>query len=200
MQSLIYLLRHGAVDTSSPRRFLGQTDLPLNDTGIAQATQVGRALQGIGFGRIFSSPLGRAMQTAALVSGFPLDTVTAIDALAEINLGAWEGLTVAEVRKRFPGGYEERGQRLSTYRPLLGESFTDVAARALPALRKIARTSPKPILIVAHAGVNRALLSCLQDWPLDDLLAIPQDYCGVNIIARDGDRLKVEAINRIQVD
>jgi len=200
MQSVIYLLRHGAVDKSSPRRFLGQTDLPLNQTGISQATQVCRALQEIVFARVFSSPLDRALQTAALVSGSSLDAITAVDALAEIDLGAWEGLTVAEVRERFPGGYEERGQHLGFYRPHQGESFADVAARALPALQEIAATSQEPILIVAHAGVNRALLSCLQDSPLDDLLTIPQEYCGVNIIAREGGILKVQAINQINYD
>ncbi|MGE4560294.1 MAG: histidine phosphatase family protein [Desulfobulbus sp.] len=197
MQSLIYLLRHGKIDTTSPRRFLGQTDLPLNETGIRQAKRLGQALSAIPFDQVFSSPLNRARQTAALVSGRALTAIEPIEAFREINLGAWEGLSVAEVRERFPGAYEQRGLHLADYRPERGESFADLAARALPALRAITRQFQGPMLIVAHAGVNRALLACLQDLPLEGLLRIPQDYCGVNILAKDGGGLRVQAINQV---
>ena len=200
MQSLIYLLRHGEIDKASPRRFLGRTDLPLNDSGVSQAQRLGQALAYIPFRQIFSSPLKRAMQTATLVSGWPAMKITSVDALGEIDLGAWEWLTVAEVRERFPDAYEQRGLAMGTFRPHLGESFADVADRALPALQAIARASRGATLIVAHAGVNRAILSRLQDMPLDDLLTIPQDYCGVNILVKDGDDLKVVAINQIHRD
>lgn len=197
MQSLIYLLRHGKIDTSSPRRFLGQTDLPLNETGIRQAKRLGQALSAIPFDHVFASPLNRARQTAALVSGRALTAIEPIEAFREINLGAWEGLSVAEVREQFPGAYEQRGLHLADYRPEGGESFADLAARALPALRAISRQFHGPTLIVAHAGVNRALLARLQDLPLDGLLRIPQDYCGVNILAQDGEGLRVQAINQV---
>lgn len=197
MQSLIYLLRHGAIEPSSPRRFLGRTDLPLSDNGIRQAIQVGRALASIPFCRVFSSPLDRAMQTAAFVSGWSVDKITPVAPLCEINLGTWEGLSVAEVRQRFPGAYEERGRNLGTFRPEQGESFADVASRGLPALQAIARDFSGPILIIAHAGVNRVLLSRLQRLPLDDLLQIPQDYCGVNILVRENNGLRVAVTNQI---
>jgi probable phosphoglycerate mutase len=61
----------------------------------------------------------------------------------------------------------------------------------------MAREFPGPILIVAHAGVNRALLSSLRHLPLDDLLQIPQDYCGVNILELQGNALTVQTINQI---
>ena len=196
MQSLIYLLRHGAIDTPSPRRFLGQSDLPLNATGINQAKEVGRALAHIPFCRVFSSPLIRAMHTAALVSGRSYGEITAMDALKEIDLGRWEGLTVAEIREQFPGSYEERGLNMAAFRPHRGESFADVAARALPALETIGLNASGPVLVVAHAGVNRAVLCSLQSRPLEELLQIPQDYCAVNILAHNN-TLRIEATNRI---
>ncbi|MDD2467803.1 MAG: histidine phosphatase family protein [Desulfobulbus sp.] len=197
MQSLIYLLRHGEIDKSSPRRFLGQTDLPLNQNGINQAKRLGQVLADIPFSRFFSSSLSRAMQTATFVSGRSTSEIVTVDAFREIDLGTWEGLTVAEVRQRFPNAYEERGLHMGTFRPLRGESFAEVAARALPVLQKIANKHRGPTLIVAHAGVNRAILSCLQDLPFDDLLQIPQDYCGVNILQHKGEKLQVQAINKI---
>jgi len=197
MQPLIYLLRHGEVDTPSPRRFLGRTDLPLNTNGISQAKQLGLVLADIPFQQVFASPLQRAMQTACLVSGRPLTAIHPIQAFAEINLGSWEGLTAAEVRARFPGAYEARGKNMASFRPDQGESFIDVAARALPALQQIAHECTGPTLIVAHAGVNRALLASLQQTPIDELLSIPQKYCGVNILALCNTLLSVQAINQI---
>ena len=200
MQSLIYLIRHGDIDTFSPRRFLGQTDLPLNETGIRQARALHDRLQHIKFSHVFTSPLQRAAQTAALVSGRAIESVNRIGAFKEINLGAWEGLTVEEVRSQFPGAYEQRGQNLEHFRPQGGESFGDLATRCYSALLTLARQFPGPLLIVAHAGVNRVLLSRLQNQPIQQLLEIPQDYCGVNILKFNAQRLKVEAINLEGVD
>ncbi|ADW17779.1 Phosphoglycerate mutase [Desulfobulbus propionicus DSM 2032] len=195
MQSLIVLARHGAIDTSSPRRFLGQTDLPLNAEGIRQARMVGERLRALTFSHIFSSPLQRALHTAALAGNRPLAEIQSMAALTEINLGDWEGLSVAEVQARYPGAYEQRGQDLEHFRPPGGESFADLAARALPALRALADEHPGPLLVVAHAGVNRVILSRLLDRPLCTLFALPQDHCAVNLLRRGSHGLRVEAIN-----
>lgn len=182
MQHLIYLLRHGEVDKSVPRRFLGRTDLPLNAGGIRQALALGAHLQPIPFARVIASPLKRAKQTATLASGRPIEAIEVIDALAEINLGDWEGSTVAEIEQNFPGAHKQRGRDLAHYRPPGGESFSDLAARACPVLFDLAAQNCGPLLIVAHAGVNRVLLSRLLHRPLQRLLEIPQDYGAVNIL------------------
>ncbi len=195
MQSLIYLIRHGEIDKSSPRSFLGQTDLPLNDNGIQQAKALRKHLQHISFTRVISSPLQRAVQTAALVSGISTESIQQIDGLKEINLGAWEGLTVEQLQNRFPGAYEQRGQDLEFYRPQKGESFADLANRCCSALLALAEAYTGTLLVVAHAGANRVLLSRVQQKPLQQIFEIPQNYCGVNILSCNAKILKVEAIN-----
>jgi alpha-ribazole phosphatase len=195
MQRLIYLLRHGEIDKSVPRRFLGRTNLPLNASGVRQALALAEQLQGIPFARVVASPLQRAVQTAALVSGGPIEAIEVTDAFAEIDLGAWEGRTVAEVEEQFPGAYEERGRNLEQYRPLKGESFGDLANRVCPAFFDLAARNSGPLLIVAHAGVNRVLLSRLLQRPLQRLLEIPQDYGAVNILQTSMVGIEVRAIN-----
>ena len=101
------------------------------------------------------------------------------------------------MQQKYPGTYEQRGENMGSFRPPAGESFTDVAARALPALHDIARSSPGTILIVAHAGVNRVLLASLQHTPIDALLTIPQNYCCVNILSCSNNVLSVQQINQI---
>ena len=195
MDHLIFLLRHGAIDNPPPRRFLGRTDLPLNADGLRQARDLGRWLGAIPFRRVCASPLARAVETAALVSGRPAAAIERIDALVEIDLGAWEGLSLAEVQVRFPGEYEQRGQDLAAYRTPGGESFSEVADRACPALADLARDMPGPLLVVAHMGVNRVVLSRLLGRPLALLLDIPQAYLAVNVLCAGPQGLEVAAVN-----
>ncbi|MDR2549050.1 MAG: histidine phosphatase family protein [Desulfobulbus sp.] len=195
MRRLIYLLRHGAVDTSSPRRFLGRTDLPLNLDGVRQAQALGGQLRHVPFAEAVASPLQRAVQTAALVSGRPEAAIRMLDALAEIDLGQWEGRTVAEVRQSFPGLYERRGLDLEHVRPPGGESFGDLADRVCPALFALVWQTAGPLLVVAHAGVNRVVLSRLLGRPLRQALAIPQDYGAVNILRAGEQGIEVVAVN-----
>ncbi len=96
----IYLLRHGRIEQTEPRRFIGQRDLPLTRVGETQALGMARMLEAVRFSCIFSSPLTRAMQTAALIAARQKQPVIAIPELVEISLGQWEGLTVEEVRDR----------------------------------------------------------------------------------------------------
>lgn len=173
---LICLLRHGAVQQQAPRRFLGQGDVPLSPQGAAQAQELGARLGHIPFTAVFSSPLQRALHTAQLVSGLPETAIRRVEAFREIDLGAWEGLSVAEVQARYPGTYEARGADLAHFRPPGGESFADLDRRAWPALLDIVRHSTGPILIVAHAGVNRVLLARIAALPLADIFTISQEY------------------------
>lgn len=195
MQALIYLIRHGEIDKPSARSFLGQTDLHLNNNGIRQAEALREQLQDIAFTQVFSSPLQRAMQTAALVSGKSAASIQQIEQFKEINLGTWEGMTVDEIKARFPGAYEQRGQDLEFFRPGGGESFGDLAARSYPALLSLADKHQGPLLVVAHAGVNRVILSRLQHKPLQQIFTIPQDYCGINILCHTSGKLQVKTIN-----
>ena len=192
----MYLVRHGEIDKPAPRRFLGQTDLPLNANGVRQAQVLAEQLRPVAFSRVFTSPLQRAVQTAAIVSRQPAQNLTRIESFKEINLGAWEGLDVTEVEKRYPGAYRLRGQDLEHFRPEGGESFADLADRCFPAFTALASDHPGPLLVVAHAGVNRVILSRLLNRSLGELLHIPQEYCAINIIRFHGQQWRVQAINQ----
>ena len=195
MDHLIFLLRHGAIDNPPPRRFLGRSDLPLNADGVRQARDLARWMGVLPFRRVCASPLSRAVETAALVSGRPAAAIERVETLVEIDLGAWEGLSLAEVQVRFPGEYEQRGQDLAAYRTPGGVSFSEVADRACPALADLARDMPGPLLVVAHMGVNRAVLSRLLGRPLALLLDIPQAYAAVNVLCAGPQGLEVAAVN-----
>ncbi|WP_285905257.1 histidine phosphatase family protein [Pseudodesulfovibrio pelocollis] len=195
-------MRHGQVVQVTPRRFLGQRDMALDDEGERQADAVGRALS-LSLDGAFCSDLARARETARRVlahcaqaqwakapgvvggregGGRPLGAAPT-PLLREIALGRWEGLTVDEVRDRYPGQYEARGTDLAGYRPTGGESFAEVQARAVRFLESLAPLTGT-VLAVAHGGFNRALLCHVTGRHLADLFSIPQDYCCVNVLDR----------------
>ncbi|MCB2191496.1 MAG: histidine phosphatase family protein [Deltaproteobacteria bacterium] len=189
---MIYLLRHGEITQSSPRCFVGQRDLPLTETGRTQAAQWGARLRGVGFRAVYASPLTRCRETARLA--VPGREIVVEPGWREISLGAWEGLCVDEVRERFPGEYEARGEDLAGHRPQGGESFADVAVRVAPLLEALA-DGPSPVLVVAHSGVIRAGLCNLLDLPLNNLLHLELDYAGLCLIERGQHGWKLHGFN-----
>jgi len=191
----IYLLRHGEIPSWTPRRFLGRTDLPLTDNGRRQMEVMARFLKSRAIGTIVCSPLQRCRESAQILASTVDCELEVISELAELDLGEWEGLTVEEVRQRFPGDYEARGLDLANYRPAGGESFADLLERVWLPFTAIGASGNLPVAVVAHAGVNRVLLCRLLGMPLANLFRLEQSYGCCNVVhAEEGD-YRVEAIN-----
>jgi alpha-ribazole phosphatase len=177
----VYLLRHGEIEQGSKARLIGQTDVPLNETGRSQARWWSCHLEHLAFRQIYCSDLARSRETAGILARHKKHTVTPLPQLREINLGQWDGLTRDEVNERFPGEWEKRGQNISEYRPVDGESFADLADRVIPAFETLADSREDMVLIVGHAGVNRVILCHVLGLPLRHLFRLRQDYGALNI-------------------
>ncbi len=104
----------------------------------------------------------------------------------EIALGAFEGLSPAQARDRFPEEFRRRGEDFAGFRPPGGESFADLAARVAPAFGRLAAGAAGPLLLVGHAGVHRVLLCGLLGLPLKNLFRLPQDHAGLTRLVPDG--------------
>ena len=97
----IYLVRHGAVETSGDdRRYLGHLDVPLSPAGRRQAQALRERLQQVPLAAIYCSDLRRSVETAAIIAAPHGLTPGARREFREIGLGAWEGLTFDEVKER----------------------------------------------------------------------------------------------------
>lgn len=147
---LLYLVRHGETDWNLQRRIQGSTDVPLNDTGRAQAKRTGELLASRRWDAVVASPLSRAFDTASIIAaevGLPEPTTD--PRLVERAYGDAEGLEMSEVDRRYPGETHVRGR----------EGREDVAARALDALMDIAEAHPdEDVIVVTHGGLIRAVL------------------------------------------
>jgi glucosyl-3-phosphoglycerate phosphatase len=144
------LWRHGQTIWNVERRFQGQTDIPLDDTGEAQAEYAARRLATLRPDAIFSSDLTRAAGTAAPLARLTGLAVTLDKDLRERSGGSWEGLTDREIAERYPA---ER----ASWNPPDGEPTTAVADRVAGALRRVADTVADGGLavVVSHGAALR---------------------------------------------
>ncbi|VXC22985.1 2,3-bisphosphoglycerate-dependent phosphoglycerate mutase [Microbacterium sp. 8M] len=155
--TLITLVRHGQTDWNLEGRIQGSTDIPLNDTGRAQARDAARRLAGTPFDHVYASPLSRARETAEIIAselGLPAPLITV--GMREHEFGDAEGMLWDQYVERFRARREEVPG---------AETVPALTARALASLDRIAlaarrRSAPRveSVLICTHGGVIRALL------------------------------------------
>ena len=108
MAKQIVIIRHGETEWNKTRRFQGQTDVPLNEEGRRQAADLAIALDALlPFDRIVSSDLVRAKETAEIMSRMYPTEIVADSGFREMDFGQWEGLTIQEIRGRWPDALEE---------------------------------------------------------------------------------------------
>lgn len=194
----IFLVRHA--ETLLPddkKRFIGKTDLELSPKGIEQARRLGEWFRGESIQEIYTSPLGRAVQTAEGIGAIHGIKPVVIPGLAEINLGEWEGRSFEEVRQNFSAEFEERGRNIGGYRVPGGESFCDLQQRGIEAFYDILGSSQGDILLVGHKGINRVLLCQLLGMKLGDLMSIPQEYGCINMLEEADGEIKVLKMNEV---
>jgi broad specificity phosphatase PhoE len=190
----IYLFRHGLVDESDRKRFIGRTDVALSLSGRNQAECWKPVLKGLQVDRVLTSDLKRSRQFARILFDRSVPFFSRCE-LNEINLGPWEGLAREEVKRLFPNDYLERGRDLANHRLSGGESFGDVAVRVQPILEKFRRGTESVLVVVGHAGVNRVILADILGMPLADVMRLGQDYGCLNVIERYGRRLEIKRLN-----
>jgi broad specificity phosphatase PhoE len=153
------LLRHGQTPMSVQKRYAGRTDAPLTETGVRQAVAAAKRLASAGIDAIVASPLQRTVRTAeevAAVTGIPVLTD---EGFRETDFGAWEGLTFAEVRERWPSEVTTWLADPSVAPPG-GESFDQVSERVTAALHRIlAERAHQTVLIVSHVTPIKTLVA-----------------------------------------
>ncbi len=161
---VLYIVRHGLTDWNMSKRFQGQIDIPLNETGKDQARLAGKRFENIHFDVAFSSDLIRAKQTAELMLLEKKIAVATTKALRERAFGPLEGKTMEEleeevrenVEKFFSQSYKEN----MGFRPYPGfETNDELMGRVFTFLRETAvGYKGKTALLVSHGGLMRALL------------------------------------------
>lgn len=189
----LVLTRHGLTDRSVPEQHLGQRiDISINDAGRRQAAALAARLRGQRVDRLLTSPLFRARETAeVLATGIALPDGGAPEVdprLREMDYGAWEGLTYADLHERYGAARAAWVERPDELACPGGESGNDVAERARAFLADLldehrrwharaalratigagpdARPPERVVLAVGHATTNRILLCVALGHPV----------------------------------
>lgn len=156
----IVIVRHGETPYNLTGTIQGQTDIPLNETGRRQAELAAKRLAGENFSFAYSSDLSRAMDTAkAIVPHLP---VVADPRLREWDLGDWQGVTLAEIEKLYPGGFRGFLNAGEEAKAPNGESSREVFLRVKSFLDELPeKHGDGKALIVSHGGAIRRMFHIL---------------------------------------
>jgi alpha-ribazole phosphatase len=192
----LYLVRHGQVADGHTHRYHGHNDVGLSPAGERQLERLAAQLKNEPLAGVYASDLTRALKGAEIICRGRDLTPQPFAEFREVNFGSWEGLSFAEIMAQYPAELEERFRDLTNFRIPGGESLKDVKARALPKLRELlSRHAGAAFLVVAHAGINRVILSDALGLTLDNLFRLDQNYGCLNIVDYFPDLSVVRLIN-----
>jgi len=179
----IILTRHGRTEWNTRKKIMGHKSIPLDETGVRQAQELGETLAKEKVHAIYSSPLSRAEDTAKEIARHHDLAPVIIPDVAERDYGEHTGVEVNDLT-------DEELEKIFHFKikPKDGESVLEVADRAISFLKMILdQHKEETVVIVGHGTFNRLLLSHLFNWPLKDHRKVKQENCAITeIIIEDG--------------
>jgi len=194
----LVVLRHGRTAWNQDGRFQGHTDIPLDETGRAQALALRAYLSNRSFSRAIASDLARARETAEIVLGERGPELETDSRWREMRFGTWEGLTWPQIVERHPELSERHAKTPKFFTPDGGESFDELCARVSDALREVdvlARGGDL-VLLATHAGPLHALLRVALGATEADALGVRFEPATVTRLAFSPDGARVLELNR----
>jgi len=201
-QTTIYLVRHGESESNKQRIIAGHADPELTEEGKEQVRRTKQKLAHVAFDEVYSSDLKRAVHTAEILYGKPVEAAKRMHVLRERNFGSLEG-GAQDV-------YNESGRRRESLPEAEGwhykhvpdmESDHELVSRFGAGLEKIARSNPgKTILVVAHGGAIRTLIMKLTGYTYKQLPSESFVNAGYAELRYDKDKgLTVIQINGVKL-
>ena len=152
------MVRHGETAWNAAGRVQGQLDIPLSDTGLAQARAVSRVLAGEHFDVIYSSDLARVQQTAAPTAALLKKKILLSEKLRERHYGIFQGMTYTEARERMPEEFVRFKNKDPDYDFQTGESLMDFQRRVFSCIEELIEKHPNhSVLVFTHGGVLEVL-------------------------------------------
>jgi broad specificity phosphatase PhoE len=131
---------------------------------------------------VYTSPLGRAVQTAEAIARVQRLEALALPALLDLDFGEWHGLSFTEAQKRYPSLHRAWNEQPHTVTFPGGESLSDVRRRASQGICEItSRHGQQTVTLVGHAVVNRVILCTVLGVSLGVFWRFSQDTCAVNV-------------------
>jgi len=190
--SNLFLVRHAETEFNVKKNIQGCSDSPLTEYGKMQAANLAGhfSIQKIDF--IFSSPLGRAIETTKIIcSKSGIDNYIIEQNLKEINLSPWEGKSSSELLlDKSKSGYYTYKTNPSCFAPIEGESLFDLIERIFPTIQDIVKSYPNNnIIIVTHDVCIRAFLVKFFNKHINSIWEYSLPTCSVSTFSLDNNKI-----------
>ncbi len=181
----IYLIRHGQTDWNLQGRFQGREDIELNETGIMQANNCGKAIKDQSFQAVITSPLVRARKTAEIIAGHVKAKELVIDEnITERDFKKVSGMTPQE-REAFYASGEQDDK----------EPWEDLCSRMLRSVKRYAKKYyGHNIIMVSHGASINSVLSALSNGKTGTGKILLKNTC-INIIHYEEGQLELGEYN-----
>lgn len=194
MQTRIILIRHGETKANLEKKYIGTTESRLTARGKKQAKSLIKRMSKEGVGKVFSSSSMRATNFAKII--FSNSNIEILPELREMNFGVFEGLTHAEILKKYPALYGRWLKNPASCRISKAEVFREFKMRIFKAFEKIIRVNRGgTTAVITHAGPIRLILGKILKrksiWEIMPALA------GMSIIEFNRGRPKISIFNEI---
>jgi len=193
----IILIRHGQTEWNRVERFRGRADVALNQMGLNQAEATGRRVAAEWkLSAVYSSPLSRAVKTAQAVAKHFNLPVHTHNGLLDIDYGEWQGLTPAEVGRRWPEALRDWFNSPHIARIPGGESLQDLRERGMEMIHDLTkRHVSESIALVGHTVINRVLLLGMLGLGNERFWHLKQDTCAINVIECEARDFTIVSLN-----
>jgi phosphoserine phosphatase len=214
MVTRVILVRHGQSSFNVESRVQGYLDeSTLTAQGQEMAHQVGDALSEISFDAVYSSTLRRAKDTAEIVLSHlkttPKTPLQAVDSLKEISLMLWEGMLFKDVEQTYPQEYEQWKNCPHQLRVVISQEdggtqdyfpVVELFDRAQQFWQEfLPNHANQTVLLVAHSGINRALIGTAIGLDASSYQAVQQSNCGISVLnfaGGWGNLVQIESLNQ----
>ena len=183
MTNTIYLVRHGQTEWNIKGKTQGHGNSKLTQKGIDQAKALADSISSLPIDYIYSSDLGRAVETAEIISDkFGLDVIET-PALREMGFGKWEGLLIKEIQEEYKDIYHTWRNQPHLAEIPGGETLQIIKERTDKFLAELnEKYDGKHIVLVTHSVTARVILLSILNSSMENIYRINQGNTALNVI------------------
>lgn len=195
MKSTILLVRHAQTKSNVTGFYMGRSEEDLDEAGYAQVHRLATRLARQPLTAVYTSPLKRAYSTAATIAQPHNLRSQVLDGITEINLGDWQGLHMDEVRQKWPELWQQSRIDPSGITMPNGESFSQVAERAVGTFNTVIAGHSGMVVMVTHDIIIRILVAHVLRVPNSIYRRLEINNASLSVIQVINDKMVLVALN-----
>jgi probable phosphoglycerate mutase len=183
MANTFYIVRHGQTNWNILGKTQGHGNSDLTAKGIEQATELAESIVNYPIDYIYSSDLGRAVQTAQILGDKLNIKIEETEALREMGFGEWEGLLIDEIKANYANVYTTWRNEPHLAQIPGGETLHLIKDRVDSFIQSLnEKYDNKHILLVTHSVTVRVMLLAFLNSGMENIYRIKQDNTALNIV------------------